>query len=152
MGQRVIKNQVWAAFNHLPGGQVGTVHFEDVVRTKKVGDSQQDILFTSREQLESFKKQDNVGLNVGGKVVKHEVLVYDGGDLSDNPDAAIVVTEWAMNKKGLQPIRASSDQRGDSPKTYEYDKRISALEGKVDSIDSKLDKILEAAQAKPERQ
>ena len=53
------------------------------------------------------------------------------------------VIEWAKNQ-GLEPIRVAADQKGTDPKSYEYDKRIGSLEGRMDEQDKKLDQILAA--------
>lgn len=138
---------IWVSFNKIPGGQVCTQHFYDLEGEKRQGEGEVHVEITAAEQVAAFKRQDDVCVNVNGKITKNEVLVWTGEDLSRNPNAALVVTEWAI-KQGLAPIRAAADQKGDDPKTYEYDKRINALEGRIDAQDKKLDSILEAVGAK----
>lgn len=140
------KKTLWAAFCALPGGQICVQHFTDTVRKHKTGDNTtEDILFTAAKLVEGFKKQD-VCVNIKGKITKNEVLVYNGEDLSDNPRAANVVIEWAK-AQGLEPIAGSADQKGQDPKTYEYDKRIVKLETDVAGIKDDISKILDAVTA-----
>ena len=61
--------------------------------------------------------------------------------------AANIILAWAY-KKGIAPIMASKDQKGTDPKTYEYNKRIEALEGDVKEIKDGMDKILAAISKK----
>ena len=135
--------QIWVAFNYLPGGHIVAQHFEDLEGQKKVGDNEVDVEISAKSQVESFKLQPNVAVNIKGTIKKNEVLIFSGGDLSRNPKAAEVVINWAK-QQGLEPIRASADQKGDDPKVYEYDKRISMLEGDVKDIKDGMAKILEA--------
>lgn len=140
-------NQIWLAFNYMPGGQIVAQHFEDLEGQKKIGDSEHEVKVSAKEQVESFKKQDNVTLFVKGVLKKNEVLIYSGPSLLRNPRAAEVVINWAK-EQGMQPIRATADQKGTDPKTYEYDKRIGALEGDVKEIKDGMVKILEAVGGK----
>lgn len=135
--------QIWVAFNYLPGGQIVVQHFEDLEGQKKIGDNEVDVKVSAKEQVESFKKQDNVALNLKGNLKRNEVLIYAGGDISRNPKAAEVVINWAR-EQGVQPIKISADQKGDDPKTYEYDKRIGALETDIAGLKEGMAKILEA--------
>jgi len=132
-------NQIWIAFNQMPGGHIIVQHFEDTVRKQKVGDQIIDHEISSKEQVAAFKKSDFVALNINGRKVKNEVLIYQERDLSGNPKAADVVIEWAKGK-GLQPIQSSPTQEQSKP--FEYDKRIATIEKRLDGQDEKLDKIL----------
>lgn len=140
-------NQIWVAFNYMPGGHIVVQHFEDLEGQKKMGESEIEVKVTAKEQVESFKKQENVALNVKGVLKKNDVLIYPGASLRSNPKAAEVVIDWAK-EQGLKPVMASADQKGDQTKTYEYDKRISALEGDVKDIKDGMSKILEAVAPK----
>lgn len=139
-------NQIWLAFNYLPGGHIVAQHFEDLEGHKKQGESEYEVKVSAKEQVEAFKKQDNVALFVKGVIKKNEVLIFTGGNLSRNPKAAEVVINWAM-EQGMQPIRATADQKGDQLKTYEYDKRIVKLEGDVADIKNSMAEILAAVKA-----
>lgn len=136
-------NQIWIAFNYMPGGHIVVQHFEDLEGQKKIGDGAVDVKVSAKEQVDAFKKQDNVTLFLKGVLKRNEVLIYNGGNLSNNPKAAEVVINWAL-EQGLQAIRPSADQKGTDPKTYEYDKRISALENGQKETNDKLDKVLDA--------
>lgn len=140
-------NQIWIAFNYMPGGHIVVQHFEDLEGQKKIGENAIDVKISAKEQVEAFKKQDNVTLFLKGVLKRNEVLIYSGGSLLNNPKAAEVVINWAL-EQGLQPIRPSPDQKGTDPKTYEYDKRISALEDGQKTTNEKLDKVLDALAAK----
>jgi hypothetical protein len=146
------ENQIWAVYSHLPGGQLVAIHFEDIKKNKKVGENIEEVFITAKEQLEGFRKAPHVALCMKDpatgekKLTKNEVFVYDGPGASDlwrNKRAGNVVIDYAK-KKGIVPIAASKDQKGDDPKTYEYDKRIVAIETRIDEQDKKLDRILEA--------
>lgn len=136
-------NQIWIAFNYLPGGHIVAQHFEDLEGQKKVGEGEIDVAISAKQQVESFKKQDNVALLIKGVLKKNDVLIYPGPSLKTNHKAAEVVINWAK-EQGLEPIRPTADQKGDQAKTYEYDKRISALEAGQKETNDKLDKVLEA--------
>lgn len=140
-------NQIWVAFNKTPGGQICVQHFEDLEGDKKQGENEVHVEVSAEEQVKSFKLQDDVCVNVNGVIKLHEVLTHPHDpSLQRNKNAADVVIEWAK-KQGLKPIQATADQKGTDPKTYEYDKRISSLEGDVKEIKGSLDKILEAVGA-----
>lgn len=150
------ENQIWCIYNHLPGGQLVAIHFEDIEKDRKEGETTKRVLITAKDQMIAFKKAPNVALYVIdpatgiGKLTKNELFMYDGPDainLWQNRRAANVVIDYAK-KKGIAPIPGKSDQKGDDPKTYEYDKRITALEQGQRSLDQKLDKVLEAVGAK----
>ena len=147
MKQRALENQIWVAYNHVPGGQIGTAHFEDIYRDKKEGDTVKQIFISSKDQLATFKNTESVALNMKGKgVIKNQVLVYTGGrNLTRDPKAADIVTAWAI-EQGLEPIRAPKSQEDAKP--YEHDKRLTVVEGRIDSLDTKLDKVLEAVSGK----
>lgn len=123
------ENQLWAVYNHMPGGQMVAIHFEDVTRTKKVGEGTQTVLFTGKDQLEAFKKSPQVALFLGGKLTKNEMLVYDGDtrNMWKDPKCASKVLAWATSK-GMKNVPGAPSGKGDQPKTYEYDQRIGALE------------------------
>ena len=136
-------NQIWALYNHMPGGNIVAIHFEDIVRKRRDGNRESEQLITAKDQIDSFKKSPQVALNIRGKIVKNEMLVYQGtGDLLGNPNAADVAIDWAI-QQGMQPI-VSPSAKGDQPKTYEYDARMKKIEDRQDDMDGKLDKILEA--------
>ena len=147
------ENPIWAVYSHLPGGQLVAVHFEDIVRIKKVGDGQEEIRLTSKEQLEAFKRSPQVALylvekNGQGKLIKNEMLVYSGDPIHwKNPRVANLVLDWAR-AKGAAPVPGAPTAKGDSPKTYEYDRRIKSIEDRIDSQDKKLDEILQAISVK----
>ena len=142
MKQRALENQIWVAYNHVPGGQIGTAHFEDIYRDKKEGDTVKQIFISSKDQLATFKNTESVALKMKGKdAIKNQVRVYTGGrNLTREPKAAEIVTAWAI-EQGLEPIRAPKSQEDAKP--YEHDKRITVIEGRLDGQDVKLDKILE---------
>ena len=133
-------NRIWFVYNHVPGGNVVASHFEDFSRRKKTGDNQEtDVVFTSKDQLEQFKKSEFVALNVVGadgrsKILKGEVLVYKGGqDLSRNPKAADVVLAWAT-EQGVRPIEPPGKKGLPAPADVE------ALEARINTrLDQKLD-------------
>lgn len=150
------ENQIWFVFNRLPGGQLTAQHVEDIEKNKKVGDDTVRVSITSADQVASIKKQKEVAIYIvdpatgRGSLTKNEVIVYDGPGkemLWKNPRAANVAIEWAI-KKGARPIPVSKDSKGDDPKTYEYDKRIGALEGDVREVKDTLKQILEAVGSK----
>lgn len=146
------ENQLWCLYSHLPGGQMVAIHFEDITRNKKVGENIEEVFITAKEQMLGFKKAPYVALCIQDpvtgekKITKNELFVYDGPGASDlwrNKRAANVVIDYAK-KKGIVPMPGSKDQKGDDPKTYEYNERITKLEGRIDDQDKKLDKILKA--------
>ena len=141
MGTKANGKQIWAAYNHMPGGQIVAIHFEDVTRTKKQGDGQTEILFTADDQLTSFEKSPQVALFVNEKLVKNKMLRYDQGDLRGNPRANDVVIAWAISK-GMQPFQSPSDKQHVTPQ--DHARRIDRLEADVAGINSKVDQILAA--------
>ena len=134
--------QIWVSYNGMPGGNICVRHFEDVVRQRKQGDQNVDVKFKAEELLEGFKKEPGVKVNIKGKITNNEVLIYKGDSLEGDPQAADKVIAWAI-AQGMEPIRASQDQKGDQPKTYEFDKRITSLEGDVSDIKGDINKILD---------
>ena len=150
------ENQLWSCYNHLPGGNITAIHFEDITRNKKIGENVEEVFITAKDQLLGFKKAPYVALCIQDpvtgekRITKNELFVYDGPGASDlwrNKRAANVVIDYAK-KKGVVPIQAGQDQKGTDPKTYEYDKRIIKLETRIDEQDKKLDKILEVVGSK----
>ena len=135
--------QIWAAYNAILGGQIVAIHFEDVVRTKKQGESNVDVQITAKAQLEGFKKSDQIALNLNGQIKKHEVLVYDGDDLSRNKNAAGVVIAWAITK-GLKPIVKPGEK---AAMPFEQERRLSSLEARMGTIEDNVAKILDAVSA-----
>lgn len=113
-------------------------HFEDLKRTRRGPFGEQEIVFTAKDQMEGFKKSDFVCLNVEGKIMRHEILVYDGPSLIGNPRAADVVLDWA-EKKGHRPILPAKEKE---PLPHEHTKRIEHLERRIEETDAKIDKIL----------
>lgn len=150
------ENQIWFVFNRLPGGNLTAMHVEDATVKRRIGEDITEVLHTAAEQLAGVKKGKEVAIYVidpatgEGKLTKNEVIVYEGPGKSDlwrNPRAGNVALDWAV-KHGAAPIPRKADQKGDDPKTYEYDKRIIKLEGRMDEQDKKLDRILEAVSTK----
>lgn len=131
------KVQMWAAYNHMPGGQIVAIHFEDNIRTKKIGDQMQNLLFTAKEQIEAFEKSPNVAINIKGQITKNKVIVYNGSDLKYNPKAADVVIAWAKGQ-GLLPIETKNDRE---PKGFERDKRLDAVESSVADLKSTVNDL-----------
>ena len=152
MKPRTFVNDVYVAFNYMPGGQISVQHFVDDQRKRRVGEQVEEILIKAADAAKDFKKSEFVALNINGKIVKNEVLVYDGPPLGNNPRAQQIVKDWAISK-GLQPIRPPESQAKGMP--YQYEKRIDTLEArqdktdkKIDNVSEKLDKVLEAVSVK----
>lgn len=140
-------NQIWVCYNAWPNGQVCADHFEDEVLTERGPKGEREVKFTARERMESWKRQPNVALNLNGKLMRHECLVYDGPPLWGNPKAGDVVIEWGIGK-GVQPIVTS---KGKEPFPYEHTKRIESLEARVGESEAKLDRILEILEKKEDQ-
>lgn len=143
--------QIWCVYNHLPGGHVVAIHFEDFTRKKRDGDRAVEILISAKDQVEGFKKAPQVALNIKGKVVAREVLIYQGEgtfDVQGRPDAADIVLAWAK-EKGVEPIRSAAEAAKDtSPgKVAALENRIEGLEKGQSDILGKLDRILEKTPA-----
>ena len=136
--------QVWIAFNHVPGGQRVAQHFEDLTRRQRGPFGEKEILFTAREQVEGFRKSDSVALLVDGKIMKNEILIYDGPNLLGDPNAALRVLEWSWGK-GHRPIQPAKDKE---PLAHEQTRRIEHLERRMGETDSKIDRILELLENK----
>lgn len=137
-------NQIWAVYNHLPGGHVVAIHFEDIRRGKKVGDRTEQILISAKSQLEGFKNSPQVSLNINGRVVAREMLVYDGADkgqLQDKPNAADIVLAWAK-ERGVQPILSPAEVLKTTGVSPEALGRIDTLEKDVKQIGTSLTEIM----------
>lgn len=144
MGEVKHGKQLWCVYNHLPGGHIVAIHFEDLTRKMKDGESTKEVLFTADDQLKAFKRSPQVALKMKGKLTKNEAIVYVGTEnLRTKPNAADIVIAWAV-QQGVEPILAPADQKGAEPKTYEYDKRITSLEDGQKSMNEKLDRLLAA--------
>ena len=137
---RVPFKQIWCVYNHLPGGQVMAIHFEDFMRGKKDGDRTVDVLITAKEQAEAFKRTPQVALNIKGKVVAREVLVYEGPDVQGKFEAADMVLAWAR-EKGIEPIRSQVEMAKDANAPGAA--RVAALETKVEGLEKGQNTILE---------
>lgn len=145
-----LDEQVWVAYNHMPNGQIAITHFETEVRRKRIDDNHVDeVVFTVKEQIESFARSDFVALNMDGVLVKNRVLVYDGPQLNRrDPHNADRVIEWAL-RKGLVPKPMASEVKAkENDRVNLIDERVLKLEKKVDDQGSKIDQILEAVTAK----
>ena len=143
-----VGKQIYVAFNRLPGGQICTQHFETYIRQRKVGDQTQDIVFRAEDQLAGFRQQDEVAINVNGKITRHEVLIYDLPDaltLARDPRGAQRVTEWAIGK-GLRPIVTPSGlpPSAVAPDTDRLAARVATLETTQQALLGKLDQLLAA--------
>ena len=127
-------NQVWCIYNHLPGGQVVAIHFEDIYRNQKQGEGTMEVLISSKAQVEGFKQSPQVALNIMGKISPREVLQYQGPSLEGNPKAAKIVIEWAR-ERGIQPIRTAAEIAKDAAQGGSAAlARIEALEKDVAGI------------------
>ena len=131
--------QIWVCFNAMPGGHRVAQHFEDTTRRQRGPFGEKEIVFTAREQVEGFKKSDIVALYVDGKLVRNEVLIYDGPSLVGDFNASTRVLEWSW-EKGHRPIQPAKDKEATAP---EQTKRIEHLERRMGETDAKIDQILE---------
>ena len=146
------KKRTWIAFNHVPGGNIVIQRFDYEERSKNVGDNKTEThKYSPEEQIKSFEKGDFVALNIGGKIIKNKVLIYDGPAIEwDDRDAANKVLEWARSK-GVEQIFTAEDRRrqkdmesSPSGRIDDLDQRISGLEKGQKATDEKIDKILDA--------
>lgn len=137
-------NQIWLVYNHMPAGNLVAIHFEDIVRKRRGREGEEEIFISAKEQAENFKKSPQVALYVNKKLVKNEALVYDGPSLFANKRAANVALEWARGR-GAEPYVTG---KGKEPLPHEHTKRIETLESRVNSMDGKIDRVLEALEAK----
>lgn len=149
---KAILNQIWAVYNHLPGGHMVAIHFEEYTRQKRMGnDMTKDVVFTSEEQVKGFEKSDFVALNLKGQILRNKILVYAGSDkdLSRNPKAADVVLEWAR-QQGVEPIYTKNDKavKVDDSRMDAVEQRVIKLESKLDDQDKTLNEILKAVSVK----
>lgn len=148
-GMKTLKKQLWAVYNHLPGGHVCAIHFEDFERQKKDGDRTVTVLITAKDQVEGFKKTPQVALNIKGKTVAREVLVYDGPDVQGKPEAADIVLAWAY-AKGVEPIQSPAEaaKAAQTPQSIQkieaLEKDVAGLKEGMTGLGSKLDQILAA--------
>ena len=134
MKPKTFINDIYVAFNYMPGGQIATQHFVDEVKKRKNGDLVEEIHISAVDAARDFKKSQFVALNLDGKLVKNEVLVYDGPSLGNNPRAQQMVKDWAI-AKGLQPVKPPESQAKAMP--YQHEKRIDRLEERQDKTDKK---------------
>ena len=139
------QNRIWFVFNRMPGGQMTAMHLEDDIRVRKVGDSQEEIIFTSKDQLNAFKKGKEVMLNIGGKILKNDVLVYGGSAISvRNKRAANVALDWARST-GMLPIYPP-DQK--TTLSEAHSDKINNLEVRVGNMENNIAELLEIARSK----
>ena|SRR3990167_11165693 len=131
-------NQIWAIYNHLPGGHMVAIHFEDIHRKQHQGNQIKTVLITAKEQVDSFKKADQVALNVNGKIVKNEVIIYQGPTLEGDPKAADKVIAYAL-AKGMLPILGAAQKAAIAA----TDGRVAQLEGEVAGLRRELTQVLE---------
>ncbi len=136
--EKAKNSRTWAVYSHLPFGNLVAIHFEDMVRRRKVGDRIEEIVVTAKEQVEAFRKTPQVAIYRDGKLTKNEILVFDGQVDPENPRFADVVLNWAR-KQGVQPFKSEAEKAREN----QFD-RVGALEGRVSSIESKLGEILDA--------
>lgn len=138
--------QIWAAYNHVPGGQIIVTHFERSSRKKRVGDQEIEVTATPMDQLKSYEKSEFVALNLNGSITRNKMLIYTPEhDLSEEPNAADVVIEWAQ-KQGLKPIKTAEEKMKQDTTPTEQMRRIDVVENKLAAQDEKIDKILAAIQ------
>lgn len=136
--------EIWFAYNHMPNGQIVVSHFKDEQRTRRGSQGEEDIFFSAKDQIEAFKKGDQVVLNVKGKIIKNEILIYKGpSDLMRIKDPASEVIRW-VKEQGMQPIESQNDKA----KPHETQTRLDALEGRVDTMGHDISKILDLLQPK----
>ena len=130
-------NQIWIAYNHLPGGHIVVMHFEDIARQMRQGEQTKTVKITAKEQVDNFKKSPQVALNVGGKIVRNEVLLYQGPALEGDPQAADKVIAYADSKgmKAIVPLNAHVAESGP-------DSRVSRLETDVANLKTGQHEIL----------
>ncbi len=113
-------------------------HFEDETLKRRGPHGEEEVLFTAQERVNAAKRQVDVALNLNGKIMRNEFLVYDGPPLWGDRDAAKKVLSWAQ-ARGLQPI---TTPKGKEPLPHEHTKRIEMVEARLNEQDAKLDKIL----------
>lgn len=144
-------NQIWICYNHMPGGHMVAMHFEDIERSAKQGDNVKTVKITSKEQVESFKRGPQVMLNVGGKIVKNEVLIYQGQSVVGDPQAADKVIAYALDK-GMKPIMpVNSHDKGALPdpgRLGDLEKRVTGLEAGQNEMLDLLKKLQPVGSAK----
>ena len=146
-------DQIWAAYNHMPYGNVCATHFETVTRRKNVGGegATQDIVVTAEQQYRAFLASDYVATFVGGKIEKHKAIVYQGSAaaLRKNPMAAAIVIEWAI-KGGLEAFMPEGD-KPKKEKVEQLETRIAGLEAGqltlAESMKAQADALNSLAQA-----
>lgn len=136
------RKQIWAAYNHLPGGQVVVIHFEDFLRGQMRDGKKEEVLITAKEQVEGFRKTPQVAINIKGAITMRQVLIYDGPDVQGEPDAADRVIAWAL-EKGIRPIMKE--------KVLDpiENTRLAAVEKDVAEMKGSLAEILAAVKAVP---
>lgn len=137
---------VWAAYNHMPGGQIVVARFENYTLKRKMGgDKVEEVFFSAVSQAEGLRKSPFVALCINGKVEQNKILLYtDGYKIRKTRNAADVVIEWAK-AKGMVPILSAAEKKQvvhQDTRIDEAEKRIQSLEQKVEDSNSKLDQVL----------
>ena len=143
---KIHDKQIWACYNHHPGGQMVATHFERLSRKKRVGDQEVEVTATPIDQLKAYEKSEFVVLNINGVITKNKMLIYTPEhDLSEEMNAADIVLEWAQ-KQGFKPIKTPEEKMKQDTTPTEQMRRIDAVENKLADQDKKIDQILAAIQ------
>lgn len=121
-------------------------HFERSSRKKRVGDQEIEVTATPMAQLQAYEKSEFVALNLNGVITKNKMLIYTPEhDLSEEPNAAGIVIEWA-EKQGLRPIKTAEEKMKQETTPTEQMRRIDKVEDKLAEQGTKIDQILAAIQ------
>lgn len=138
--------QIWVAYNHVPNGQIVAEHRETYYGTRVLGgDKTEEKIFKAQDLINGLAASSYVALNMNGVITKNKVLIYDEGrDLTDVPNAADIVIEWAI-KKGVRPIILESEKKKltDEAKLGMLQQRLEDQDSRINAVNEKLDKILE---------
>ena len=144
---KIHDKQIWAAYNHVPGGQIMVTHFERSSRKKRVGDQEIEVTATPMDQMKAYEKSEFVALNLNGTITKNKMLIYTPqNDLSEEPNAADIVIAWAK-EQGLRAIKTAEEKMKQETTPTEQMRRIDAVENKIAEQGTKIDQILSAIQA-----
>ncbi len=127
---------IWCVYNHMPGGQLVTQHFDTYTRKKKVAeDRTEDVEFTAENQLLNFKKSDFIALKMKGKdLKKNEVLVFPE-NVSLPRDPASTVLAWALEQGAEPHVLAQVKKEGVAMVDPEQQKQIDSLKDSVSKLE-----------------
>ena len=134
--------QIWCVYNHMPYGHMVATHFETNVRKRRNGDSTEEVTFTAENQLENFKRTEQVSLYtvVAGqapKLEKNKVIVCPVD--VDHPNPAGAALEYAASM-GIQAV--PDPKRKELPNSEI--ERVAQLEGRIAGIETSQNQMASA--------